>query len=184
MLIFGLPMIFQFIAFANMFSSMLAQTTPNPEEMMHRMRWMMLLGLPIYGIIFGWLWSVAIGLQNKIPENVTMKVRKFKILFFIPLLYLSGIMVYFFFAFGSFFQIDPMPNPQLILGVFAIILPLHLFSMFCIFYIIYFVSKTLKTVELQREVKFGDFVGEFFMVWFFPIGIWIIQPKVNKMIGS
>ena len=184
MLIFGLPVIFQFIAFANMFSSMLAQTTPNPEEMMQGMRWMILLVIPIYGVFFGWFWSVAIGLQSKIPEHVTMKVKKFKILFFIPLLYLLGMLVYFFFAFSSFFQLNPIPNPQLILGVFAIILPLHLFSMFCIFYIMYFVSKTLKTVELQREVKFGDFVGEFFMVWFFPIGIWMIQPKVNKMIEA
>jgi len=25
--------------------------------------------------------------------------------------------------------------------------------------------------ELQKEVEFGDFVGEFFLVWFFLIGI-------------
>jgi hypothetical protein len=54
--------------------------------------------------------------------------------------------------------------------------------MFCIFYTLYFVAKTFKTVELQREVKFSDFAGEFFMIWFYPIGIWIIQPKINKMI--
>ena len=46
----------------------------------------------------------------------------------------------------------------------------------------YFVAKTLKTVELQKEVLFSDFAGEFFIVWFFPIGIWIIQPKINKII--
>jgi hypothetical protein len=47
---------------------------------------------------------------------------------------------------------------------------------------LYFVAKTFKTVELQREVSFSDFVGEFFMIWFYPVGIWIIQPKINKMI--
>lgn len=69
------------------------------------------------------------------------------------------------------------PNP----AIFALIAPLHFFSMCCIFYCLYFVAKTIKTVELQREVKFSDFAGEFFMIWFYPIGIWLIQPKINKM---
>jgi hypothetical protein len=64
----------------------------------------------------------------------------------------------------------------------AIIFPLHLFSMFCIFYCLYFVSKTFKTVELQRETTFSDFAGDFFLIWFYPIGIWIVQPKINKMV--
>jgi amino acid permease len=59
---------------------------------------------------------------------------------------------------------------------------LHLFSMFCTFYSLYFVAKTYKTVELQREVSFSDFAGEFFMICLCPIGIWIVQPKINKMI--
>ena len=59
----------------------------------------------------------------------------------------------------------------------------HILSMFGIFYSLYFVAKTFKTVELQREVTFSDFAGEFFMIWFFPIGIWVIQPKINKMIN-
>ena len=74
------------------------------------------------------------------------------------------------------------PSVGLIGGLVAVIVPLHLFSMFCIFYSLYFVAKTFKTVELQREVNFSDFAGEFFMIWFYPIGIWIVQPKINKMI--
>ena len=74
------------------------------------------------------------------------------------------------------------PSGGLIGSMIAIIVPLHLFSMFCIFYSLYFVAKTFKTVELQREVIFSDFAGEFFMIWFYPIGIWIVQPKINKMI--
>ncbi len=184
LLVFGLPIILQFILFGYMFSSMLAQTNPDPMKMMNGMRWTPLLVLPIYGIFFGWLWSIAIGLQNKIPENVKMKVKKFKVLFFIPLIYISVIMVYFSFAFSSFIQMDQAPQVESMLGLFAVIFPLHLFSMFCIFYTLYFAAKTIKSVELQREVKFADFAGEFFMIWFYPIGIWIIQPKVNKMVGK
>jgi hypothetical protein len=48
----------------------------------------------------------------------------------------------------------------------------------------YFAAKTLKTVELKREATFSDFVGEFFLIWFNFIGIWILQPKINKIIQS
>jgi hypothetical protein len=44
------------------------------------------------------------------------------------------------------------------------------------------VAKTIKTVELQREVNFSEFIGEFFMIWFYFIGIWILQPKINRMV--
>ena len=129
-------------------------------------------------LLFGWFWSIAIGLQKKIPLDIKMKVRKFKILFFIPVFYILFLMLFlsgiFYMYTQSFFLNDGI-------AVIAIILPLHLFSMFCIFYSMYFVAKTIKTAELQRETQFGDFVLEFFMLWFYFVGIWIIQPKVNKL---
>jgi len=44
-----------------------------------------------------------------------------------------------------------------------------------------FSAKTIKLAELQRSVTFSDFAGEFFLIWFFPIGIWFVQPKVNLL---
>jgi hypothetical protein len=76
----------------------------------------------------------------------------------------------------------PEPNPLLIgVGVTALILT-HLFSMFCIFHSIYCVAKTVKAAEWGRDVTFNDFIGEFFLCWFFMIGVWILQPKINKII--
>ena len=45
-------------------------------------------------------------------------------------------------------------------------------------------AKALKTVEWQKPVTFSDFAGEFFLIWFFPIGIWIIQPRINKLFDA
>ena len=128
-------------------------------------------------ILFGWFWSIAIGLQKKIPQEVTMNVKKFKACFFLPLTYIIFLMIYMGGIFSGLFT-NEFSNSRWII---AIIIPLHLFSMFCIFYAIYFVAKTIKTAELQRKVGFGDFIGEFFLLWFYFIGIWIIQPKVNKL---
>ncbi len=131
---------------------------------------------------FGWFWSVAIGLQTKVPENVKMKIKKFKIFFFIPMVYLILISIAMMVGLCGVIENGEFLNVGLIASLFIIVIPLHLFSMFCTFYSLYFVAKTYKTVELQREVSFSDSAGEFFMIWFYPIGIWIVQPKINKMI--
>ena len=129
------------------------------------------------GVLYGWFWSIAIGLQKKVPEGIKMKIMKFKIFFFYIICYMILFMGSFFFMFRAINFLEYI-GPSFMM----FILPFHFFGMFCSFYMLYFVAKTFKTVELQREVKFSDFAGEFFMIWFFPIGIWILQPKINKMI--
>lgn len=128
-------------------------------------------------VFFGWFWSIAIGLQKNIPVEIEMKVKRFKVLFIIPLVYTVVFMVFIGGLFSGMFTYG-FSNSTWFL---VIILPLHLFSIFCIFHTIYFVAKTIRTAELQRVVTFGDFAGEFFLLWFYIIGIWIIQPKVNRL---
>jgi len=45
-------------------------------------------------------------------------------------------------------------------------------------------AKTVKSGELNRRARFSDYIGEFFLLWFWPLGIWFIQPKVNKLVDS
>jgi len=140
----------------------------------------------IVGIVnYGWIWAIGEGLHAKLPPYVTMNIRRFKWFIGIPFFYLmliSLIMSYSFWSiFPSFFGGDIQPNVTLIIVAAIVIVPLHLFSLFAIFYSLYFAAKTVKSVELQREVIFSDFIAEFFLIWFFPIGVWILQPKLNKL---
>lgn len=129
--------------------------------------------------LFGWFWSIVTGLQGNMPEGVKMKVRKFKILLIFPMIYIP-------FAFnlsstlGNSFEES---NGVVITLLFATIFIFHILSMFGLIYSFYFVAKTYKTVELQREVIFSDFAGELFMFMIFPIGVWILQPRINLMIS-
>lgn len=182
LLTFGIPLGFQFGLMISIILNVATQTHPNPEWMISYMRFFPAIMILFVSISFAWFWSVAVGLQKKVPADVSMKVKKFKILFFIPLVYILILMVFFSVSISGFMMGSAEPNVGIIGGIIAVIFPLHLFSMFCIFYSLYFVAKTFKTIELQREVKFGDFAGEFFMIWFYPIGIWILQPKINQMI--
>lgn len=182
LLTFGIPMVFQFIMMGSMLSNFGTEANPNPTMMFNYMKFFPIMMIVFMGFFFGWFWSVAIGLQSKIPENVKMKVKKFKIFFFIPMAYMLFIMLFMLISMNGLMTGRTEPSGGLIGSLVAIIIPLHLFSMFCTFYSLYFVAKTFKTVELQREVSFSDFAGDFFMIWFYPIGIWIVQPKINKMI--
>ncbi len=177
-------MIFQFVMVGTMLSTIGSGTNPPPSTMFNFFKFFPVLMIILAGTFFGWFWSIAIGLQSKVPANVKMKTGKFKVFFFIPLTYLLLISTVIWTAVSGLSGMVESGN-QLDIGqigsLMAIVVPLHLFSMFCIFYSLYFVAKTFKTVELQRETTFSDFAGEFFMIWFYPIGIWIIQPKVNRM---
>lgn len=63
----------------------------------------------------------------------------------------------------------------------GIIFPLHFFAMYCMFYLLYFVSKSLTLAESGKPASFYDDSGPFFLLWFFPIGIWIAQPRINRL---
>lgn len=185
LLTFGIPILLEIIMMAGVFSTIMRypNVPPDPLAFFSYFKLFPLIMLLFMGTLLGWQWSVAVGLQKLVPAAVKMKVAKFKIFFFIPVIYISLIMVIVFIILNfSFSHTDLVDYGVYFFIPFLVIFPIHLFSMFCLFYCIYFVAKTLKTVELQREVTFNDFIAEFFLTWFFPIGVWILQPRISKMI--
>ncbi len=169
-LTFGIPVIFEIIFMREAISG------NNP--------WMFFKYFPVMmiiyvGIIFGWFYALGTNLQKKLPETVKMNLTRFRWFFFIPVAYILFFCWVIFNIPGNenfMLQFNPL--------IFLAIFPVHLFCMFCIFYCLYFVSKSLKSVELQRPVTFSDFAGEFFLIWFLPIGVWIIQPRINKLFNT
>ena len=113
-----------------------------------------------------WLWSVG----SFLSSIVQPALRRRSGFFLFSVIYSS---VYVF-AFGAIFQ---SINPRL----FAVIIPLHLFAMYCIFYCLVFVAKNLVMAESGKRVTFYDYAGPFFLVWFYFIGVWFIQPRINRL---
>lgn len=175
LLTFGIPMIFQVVMMGTMIAKIGSENNAEPNFIFGYFKFILIMIFVFMAFLLGWYWSVAVGLQRIIPAEIRLKVNRFKILLIIPIVY---ILFFFGFFMTSFATGEPDPR------IFAVIIPLHLFSMICIFYCLYFVAKTFKTAELQRNVTFSDFAGELFMIWFYPIGIWIIQPKINKMVNE
>ena len=130
-----------------------------------------------------WMYSAATRLQAYMhPDMRKLKVKRFRIFFFSPFLYLllMGILLPVLFSFQPD-QHTPPAGP--FITIIIVIILGHSYSAFCMIYVLYFSAKTVKSAELQREAHFSDYIGEFFMFWFFPVGVWFLQPKINKIIG-
>ena len=132
-LIIGLPMVFQFITLGSVISS------NDPKALSFFFPILMILFI---GLFFGWFYALGTNLHKKLPAAVTMNLTRFKIFLFIPVVYMLFISVFMFGMFSNI-SLGGQPNP----AIFAVIVPLHFFSMFCIFYCLYFNTKALKTVE-------------------------------------
>lgn len=153
----------------------------------------MAIGMPLTigcsGLFFGWQWALGTGLAARRPTaEVATGLRWFKIglrlaggyLLLIVLLLLAGLLA----LLGLQNQPPPAFQPAWPLLVMTLILPVHLLSLAAIMYANYFVARTLKAVELQRPPELSEFLADFFLLWFFPVGLWFIQPRVNQLFAD
>lgn len=114
-----------------------------------------------------WLYSISIIGQRKLSEFNLHQNTNYLILScsLLPLLYLII-----------------MLNPAINVIWYRIMMWfIGLGFLACWVYAIYFTSKTIKALDKQRVPKFKEYILIIlgFIIW--PIGIWFIQPKVNKI---
>lgn len=148
-------------------------TSSNPQLMVKLFPVMMLLFT--LGI-FGWIWAISTELHKKLPAAVNLNINFFKLIFSVPIVYMLVLTFWMFYRF--YFRFNEYPN----LGpVIFIIVFVHLVSMVCILIGLRFAAQTFRSVELGRLARFNEYATEFFFLWFSPIGYWILQPRLNKL---
>lgn len=167
LLLTGAPLVFQLFAMQAMIRN------DDPQEVFVPFAITMIIVVTIF---FGWFYALGTNLHKQLPESVSMNLARFKLFLLIPAFYLLSFCLLILFAIS-----DQELFQNYFTSFSGIIIPIHLLSTFSIFYALYFVSKALKSVEWQRPVTFSDYAGEFFLIWFFPLGVWIIQPRINRL---
>ena len=123
---------------------------------------------------YTWLWSMGSFLNSIAPPKLTPNKNFFAFSLAYPVLY---IVVFFLLIRQATSR--PSASPFLIL-----ILPFHLLAMFCLLYQLYFVSKSLVLAETGKAASFYDYAGPFFLIWFFPVGVWFTQPRINRLFAE
>jgi len=164
LLLVAVPFGFQ----AVLMSFLVSSDSPNPELILKVMPVIMLVFM---GIFLLWFWSLGVGINQRISTEFKPKSKLFKF----SIIY-SAIYALIFQAFFTLAANESNPG-----GAMVVILPMHLLGMFCMFYALYFVAKNIATFENEKTVKFSEFSGPFFLLWFFPIGIWLLQPRINRI---
>lgn len=125
-----------------------------------------ILNLAGYLIYFSWPLFVGHGLQEYIPRKVELTDTFFLINGFIAMAAYLVIMILSDGQGMTFSGVEALP----IFYVF-----------YAFFYFMSFPGKSLRSIENNREVGVGEYIGDFFLVLFLPIGIWFLQPRVNKI---
>ena len=151
LLIIVTPMLLQFIIASVFVGQMASMEQPDPNRMFDAMKYYPLIAIILVGTTMGWLWSIVTGSLKKIPEQIEIKTTLFKVFFFFPLFYIILMSILVPYGLSSLINSEMQPDVALMFSLMAGILPLHLFTIFCYFYTIYFAAKTLKTVELQAQ---------------------------------
>lgn len=152
-------------------------TTSRPTLMVKLFPVVMLLF--IIGIL-GWIWAISTQLHKKLPDQVKLNVRTFKLFFSVPILYSISLTLWMGYRFYFRFE-EGSPGLN---SVIWIIIFFHLVSMICILLGLRFAAQTLRSVELGRQAKFSEYAIEFFLIWFSPLGFWILQPRLNRLMQN
>ncbi len=173
------------IIFAIVIAFFLVTNNPKgPEDIVWIFYFFPVIAIICGFIQFAWFWNVITKLSKLTKNPLGFPYRRIKLFFFIPIIYFC--ILPFFIAYAV--KATSVPVSQPIDGAFQLALMgigvflLHFFSIFCILHTIYFAAKTIRSVELKRNARFSTFVGDFFLIWIFPVGIWFIQPRINKLI--
>ena len=59
-----------------------------------------------------------------------------------------------------------------------------LYNFYAFVYFCAFPAKIIKSIELNKEAELGEYIADFFLILFLPIGIWFIQPRINKIVQN
>ena len=76
-------------------------------------------------------------------------------------------------------------NAQFLAGIDLILNLIVLIGFLGLVYVTGYTAKKIAEVEyFPVKVSFIDYVGSFFAIWFFPIGVWVLQPRLNRIVSN
>jgi len=134
----------------------------------------MFLSLLMIVLLLAWLLGIGLAANSRVIENLRLDTRL-----------ATGCALYTgaYTLFAQFFF--PFPGLQDTGGIpTGVLVCLHVLAVFAIFYVLAFAARNLIMAERQAAVTFFDYSGPFFLMWFYPVGVWFVQPRVNRLVAS
>ncbi|PRY16405.1 hypothetical protein CLV24_101251 [Pontibacter ummariensis] len=123
-----------------------------------------------------WLWLIGTYLYRRLPGSIQIRGIYFHLAMLYFLLY-TLLLLYTISIVRESVFIGKLP-----LGMLFLLVPLHLLATFCFLYAVYFVSRSLASIEQGGVVETGAYVRAFFLFLFLPLGIWFLQPRLKGLL--
>jgi hypothetical protein len=170
LLVVGLPLVLQLI------QSIIFLSSADGNEANYGNSLGLLLILPLL-IYYGWIGSVGTVFSQK-NSPVPMPTGRFRLSLWTSAICSILLLVYFW-AYPQYLQGTDNEEavPIILVGVLVFV------ALFTLFYCLSFMARAIVQRERVRRVTSSEFYSEFVMAVFFPIGIWLLQPRVNKLEG-
>lgn len=124
-----------------------------------------------FGYILYGVYPLAIGmiLPDYLPKKVKISTTFFVINWFIWIGFLCVVSILFV---EDGFHLE---------GLAALLL---FYVSFAAMYVFLFPLKVIKSVQRRGHVSFGESIGMSLLLFFWPIGIWMIHPEVKKIMET
>lgn len=119
--------------------------------------------LVCFAVYIGWLWSIASFLSSRLSQDAKILVATILITFFC---FLS-------ITISQFIKFEPGIQPP----VFVYII---FFSL--LFYSIAKIGSLLRLVEIASNMNYSKSFVYAILLFLFPLGVWVIQPKLNRLL--
>ena len=117
---------------------------------------------------FGWIYTVGTAAHACLAPTVRSASRLFRV----SVIYAATYYVAFTFL------ADPTQPTTLLL-----LMPFHFAAVVAILYSMVFVARQLATLRVGYKAHVLEGLPEFLSIWFFPVGIWFVQPLVNERLA-
>ena len=131
--------------------------------------------------IFLWFHAIVFGLDNRLATELQSTQKWFGIFVITRFVGLfSALKIIDYLVFCSYTDGVKFPIGDKLGTIIAGIIVSVLLAFLAQLGTIFTVAKTIKTNELQAKVSFSNYIGEAVMLYFLPIGIFILQPKINN----
>ncbi|MDJ0776949.1 MAG: hypothetical protein QNJ85_03730 [Gammaproteobacteria bacterium] len=144
----------------------------------------LLFGLPFEGLILAsialflfivlcaWIFSIGAWSNAQLPPERRRGLLLFSAGLVLPIVY---VLLYIILILPVIESGTPPDQPPLW------IFPMHMLSMAGYFYGLWFAAKQFKSLLVSEDADFLIFSSMFFLLFIFPLGVWIIQPNVNQL---
>jgi hypothetical protein len=122
-----------------------------------------------------WCYFITKKLINKNIHGLSFNFTKFSRALIFAAIYMILLSAYF--EFSDTKKDDPG-------WILVLILLGQFIFLYWLLFLLNFMAKLISAVELQKSVTFDKYANYFFGLFFFPLGIWWLGPKIKSLLSQ